>query len=614
MNRLVFHRVRAENVLCFGKPGINIDFDNYGNLVLIRGINYDNPGEGEDRSNGSGKSSIPELFSIALYGCRIKEPSKNKISHIIHSGEKSGEVELVWNDYRLVRSFRRTSKGATSKLRLWKSPNHTWNEQTEITRGTLRQTQTLVEEIIGLNHFAFCSVFIFDDSERYQFLEMDLPRKREFIELLFNIHSYRDYYERAKEIRNENRQKISMLENNYEFALNEVRTSKRMFEEAVQSQKEWENRIENKKHEIEMLKKQLDEKKANLSKLNRVAEEIKSRLEGMQEHRQALERKKIEIEGELVSLQKDIKKCDEILSKFQKISGYDKCPTCYGKIDKNNFGHVISETNEKKDSYISEYKKYKQMHQKVLQNLHKLSEHIVKAESITSQSEDKRAKLSINIGVLNNKISMLEQQLNESVNPYNHIVEQNKKHYEQKLGEAKNIKKELDKLVSMNPYYEFWVKGFSDQGIRRYILKNIVDLLNDRVNYFLNILIDGKISVHFDEQLQETIFRNEQPASYASLSKGEARRVNLAVSQALADIMMANAGVIPNLVFFDEITGGCIDRAGIPGVYQLVKLVSQNRKVFVTTHNENMLELLSGEQVIRVEKRNGKSLLSSNDI
>ena len=96
MRNLKFKYARAENFLCFGEEGIEINFESYGNIVVIKGRNLDVVDQdGEKASNGSGKSSIPEIVVYALYGKTIKKPKKlTHLNLINNSAEKKLVVEF----------------------------------------------------------------------------------------------------------------------------------------------------------------------------------------------------------------------------------------------------------------------------------------------------------------------------------------------------------------------------------------------------------------------------------------------------------------------------------------------------------------------------------------
>jgi mannitol-1-phosphate/altronate dehydrogenase len=69
MRNLDFKYLAAQNFLCFGPDGIELDLSDYGNVILVRGDNLDVRDE-EERvaSNGVGKKFYPR--DHGLYALR----------------------------------------------------------------------------------------------------------------------------------------------------------------------------------------------------------------------------------------------------------------------------------------------------------------------------------------------------------------------------------------------------------------------------------------------------------------------------------------------------------------------------------------------------------------
>lgn len=73
MKNLDFTYVSAQNFLCFGKEGIELDLTNYGNVVLIRGHNKDRQEDNKKiASNGSGKC-FGKNTPILMYDGTVKK-------------------------------------------------------------------------------------------------------------------------------------------------------------------------------------------------------------------------------------------------------------------------------------------------------------------------------------------------------------------------------------------------------------------------------------------------------------------------------------------------------------------------------------------------------------
>ena len=174
-----------------------------------------------------------------------------------------------------------------------------------------------------------------------------------------------------------------------------------------------------------------------------------------------------------------------------------------------------------------------------------------------------------------------------------------------RIEEAEEIKHDNDKLYEI---MRFWEKAFSEHGLIKYIIKNILDYFNERTNYYLSYLSENKIFLTFDQELNETISTNERVVQYISLSGGEKRKVNLAVLLALKDLLLLTDTEQSNLLFFDEVAEN-LDEEGVNGLYQLLQQIKQDKTVFVVTHNKHLKTLLDSSKRISIMKHQGKTTL-----
>ena len=130
----------------------------------------------------------------------------------------------------------------------------------------------------------------------------------------------------------------------------------------------------------------------------------------------------------------------------------------------------------------------------------------------------------------------------------------------------------------------------------------------------MSVLDNNRLNIEFDNELQEKIYKNidgkEIIFKYHTLSAGQKRRLNLAVSQSFSHIMMNSIGSCPSLVFLDEVTTN-IDPVGVLGIYNLICELSEDRQVFVTTHDPDLLEMLNGCDTLNFEMENGISVLKN---
>ena len=118
----------------------------------------------------------------------------------------------------------------------------------------------------------------------------------------------------------------------------------------------------------------------------------------------------------------------------------------------------------------------------------------------------------------------------------------------------------------------------------------------------LSILIDGNLSLKFDNEFNEEIQKatDDTPIIYDLLSNGQKRRINLAISQAFAHVRELNSGTTPNIIFLDEISIN-MDSQGNNAIYKLIKNIAKNTKVFITTHDQELLQLLASADQLKLK-------------
>ena len=670
MRNLKFHFAKAVNILCFGPDGIEFHFSDYGNIVQVKGINLDNPGTTEHpASNASGKSSVQELLSIGLYGKQVKNPTKLKNADILNSQADKGYVEIIWDDYRVIRTYTQLNDSVSCKTEIWESPEHIWDNDSNKALGGRGGNINWIEEKLGLSHHAFCNVVIFDDSSTYSFLEADAATKRQIVENLLGLDQYRIYHQNAKDYLKEQQQLVDGLVLEYQRVQIDIDSCAGRLTAAEEMEVNWKNskrtdiqelltRYKNKQmllaegdtgkeliiwkeaqdHVVQLTENilTLEEKIGNIQKIVAAARE-KVQIAYQRKDKVGLTIQ--ELNTECVQLKTELDKHEFLLNKLSKLEDGATCPTCHGIISQENYGLVETETKQE----IGRHKESIENRNAVLETqrellktktaaIKRLEEGVTVAETSIStmersimgdrseisyltnlpkpEGDTAQRVLEVEISELKKRITALKAEY-EGCSPYKEIIEQAEEEKKEKTELKSKKSDELTAAEEKLPYFKYWVEAFGDNGIRKFVVNGIIPALNSRIAYWMQYLIDGCIEVTFDNKLKETITRNGNPAKYYSTSNGERRRINLAVSQAFAYVMMLNSGTCPSLVFLDEITGGGIDHAGVVGIYNMIFELAKERQIFVTTHNEILLTMLQGCESLTLKKENDITILVS---
>jgi len=74
--------------------------------------------------------------------------------------------------------------------------------------------------------------------------------------------------------------------------------------------------------------------------------------------------------------------------------------------------------------------------------------------------------------------------------------------------------------------------------------------------------------------------------------------------------MSLSSGSIPSLVFLDEISTN-VDPLGVQGIYNMICELAEDKQVFITTHDPDLLRMLQGCDVIQLVHENGFTKLVS---
>ncbi len=218
---------------------------------------------------------------------------------------------------------------------------------------------------------------------------------------------------------------------------------------------------------------------------------------------------------------------------------------------------------------------------------------------------------------INNSVEALSKKSN-SVLPLKEIHKITK--YQSICGKIDSYKENKEELlVDLDGHYKqthgaekdyeimrFWEKAFSEAGLVKYVIRNILGYFNNKVNYYLTYLANGKYKVAFDEELSETILYDNREVHFMSLSGGEKKRVNLAVMLALQGLLSLSNKAEGNLLFFDELDTS-LDFTGMEGLSELLKVLKKDKTIFVITHNQHLKELVSPCSELIITKEDGVS-------
>lgn len=645
---------RAKCFLSIGTTPIEIDFTKLSNIVSIRGHNYDRR---TGSSNGAGKSTILEMIVYGLYGNVLKEMThKEVLNGKIKKGlEVEVRFEVGGTEYRVVRRRKPDS------LELWR-------DGVDVSLGGMPATQDEIEKIIGLTYKAFINIAFFGQHNMKSFLKCDAATKRQIVENLLSLEKYNRYCTTAKDKKKKIESDLSQLVKDYENATKHVTICQTRATQLRQQQEHWfmtrrtelngllarlaakDEQIKTTDHgkalleyqqaqeELPKVREKIEKHAELLAKVEEKHEQIKSKLSGERLLHHEISLKVSTIRNGIENDKIRIKKATEALKPLGNLKDGEKCPLCYGVIGKDNYHNVEEHHQQVIEKAERDIKWGQSAITQIQEELDKGQATIDKATTMAQQCVDKVAELRQSISKLESQKTRLEVVkepsvgLNETLlaqqrdsimeavaakeaeiaggDPYQEMIEANDGEREQHQEVADGIRATIKEKEAKLPYYDYWIKGFGDKGIRSLIIDGMMPALNTRINYWLQFLIDNQIKLTFDNDFKEEIANNPPDGDafvYNGLSGGEHMRIDLAISQAFAYLMMLSSGTCPSIVALDEVVT-YQDRPGVYCIYQMICELARDRQVIVITHDQDLLQMIEGgSSCITVERRGGFS-------
>jgi DNA repair exonuclease SbcCD ATPase subunit len=422
MRQLKFKYASAKNFMCFGPEGIELQFQNYGNVILVSGKNLDTGG-----SNGAGKSTIQDILSWGLFGKTVKRPKQLKGESLLNADNpKKLEVIVQFDDVRIQRTLE------PSKLRLWQSDEDVWDKTTELTK-TAPETQKLINRLVGLSHSAFCNVVIFDDRNFHSFLELEAAGKREIVENLLGLDKYREYHEVAKEMLKDVKKLVTNMTADYGRLQNEVDAIVGRIAQVQQKEQEYKKskqtelaalaqRLTAKQTElagsdsekesvaynaaqqrIAVLEEAIAKRQEEKTKLTAILETARKKLDESRRAKEQLYAAQSERSIAKKEAEGQITRSRSLIQSLERLEEGHQCPTCYGQVSKHNSANVVKKeksvlqhsedaVNKEETALVDVRTKL----QTVTTNIGKLEEGINNADSKLKQMDEAFALTTLN--------------------------------------------------------------------------------------------------------------------------------------------------------------------------------------------------------------------------
>ena len=569
----------VKNFMSVGNQTQAVDF-NREKLTLVLGENLDQGGDDSGSRNGTGKTTIINALSYAMYG---KALTNIRANNLINKTNSKGMVvsldfEKDGNQYRLERGRSPT---------FFKFFINNEEQVEDESQGDSRKTQEYLNDLLGMSHDMFKHIVALNTYSE-PFLAMRQNDQRAIIEQLLGITLLSEKAENLKEqVRNT---KDSITQET--LKIEAIQTANSKIESTIASlqgnQKAWlakrstdTIKLKEAINELEHLdiEKELDahEKLANWTELNNAIT--------------ALNKEKSTLDSALLRATKSVEKAEKDIAELDDAT----CYTCGQELHADK----KAEIEERKSKELSDAMAYQ-------------TEVSIKLEEVL--------KALVDIGDINGKPSTFYETAKEA---YEHRqnVDSLKQAYESKKNEEDPYQSQIDELnttaiqeiswdsvnelTTFKEHQEFLLKLLTnkDSFIRKKIIEQNLAYLNNRLTYYLDKL-GLPHQVLFQNDLNVEITQLGQDLDFDNLSRGERNRLILGLSFAFRDVWESLYQNI-NLLFIDELIDSGMDTAGVEGALSVLKKIAREREknIFLISHKDELVGRVN--TILKVVKENG---------
>ena len=568
----------VKNFMSVGAATQGIDFDR-NDLTLVLGENLDLGGDGS--RNGTGKTTIINALSYALYGQALSNIRKDNLVN-----KTNGKNMLVSLDFGVNGQEYRIERGRKPNvLRFYINNEHKAAE--DEAQGDSRETQDAIERVMNMSHDMFKHVLALNTYTE-PFLSLKANDQRTIIEQLLGITLLS---ERADAIKELNRQTKDAIQAE-EFRIRAVQEANKRIEEQIESLRK-RQRLWTAKRDEDVGK--LQQAIADLEHINIDAE--------VQAHRdlEAFHVKKKSLDDAT----RYIRQIDADDTKLNRL--LDKLKTEIEALDAHRCHSCGQDLHDDKQDEL------KQAKQALVQET---ALQLLTNDTQRQGHEDTVAQ----IGALGTAPTVFYDSLEQALNHRN-TVETLRKDlttrqadadpYEEQItdmqGQALQVVSydTLNELTRLQDHQDFLLKLLTskDSFVRKKIIDQNLSYLNARLTHYLD-RIGLPHTVKFQNDLTVSIEELGRELDFDNLSRGERNRLILSMSWAFRDVWESLYSPI-NLLFIDELIDNGLDTQGVENALALLKKMSRERhkSIWLVSHRDELAGRV--ENILKVIKENG---------
>jgi len=582
---LKIKNVSAKNFMSVGNNTQAVNFDNC-QLTLVLGHNLDMGGDGS--RNGTGKTTIINALSYALYGEALTNIRRD---NLINKTNGKGmittvEFEIEGKAYRIERGRR------PNVLRLFIDGTDALdNEQ----QGDSRETQKEIEKIIGFPHNMFKHLIALNTYTE-PFLSMKNNDQRDMIEQLLGITELSSKAEVLKLRQKDTRDSIKEEELRIQAVQNANENIEKSIKEIESRSKAWTANKNNKLQELGNAIIKLETIDINEEVKNHsIVDDISKKMTDIDS-----------LNAEEKRLHSSIKRSSTKLSELESNLESAKagvCPACEQPTAHLDTHEAYTQELVEKIDTEAEY--LKDLNAQLLNAQTTITE----LGDIPNLPQTEYSKLADALQHKHNLETMTEQ-LGEKAGEDNPYTDQITGLRESGIQEISF--ETMNELTYLQEHQEFLYKLLTskDSFIRKKIIDQNISYLNHRLAYYLEKL-GLPHDVKFASDLGVEITEYGRDLDFDNLSRGERNRLILGLSWAFRD-MYESLNRPMNLMCIDELIDSGMDSMGVENALGVLKKMhrEQGKNIMLISHKEELVGRVNN--VLTVVKEGGFTLYNTD--
>ena len=578
---ILIKTLTVKNFMSVGNQTQAIDFQQK-LLTLVLGENLDMGGDDAGSRNGTGKTTIVNALSYALYGEALTKIRRDNLVN-----KTNGKGMLVTITFEKEGKKYRVERGRKPNVMKYFIDDEE-QELSDVSQGDSRKTQEDLNKMIGMTPRMFKHLVALNTYTQ-PFLSLHHSEQQDIIEQLLGIQLLSEKADILKTKIKRSKEDIAM-----ETArLDGLKISNQKVEETINSLQSkssaWttQNKVDKEKledsiKEIESLDidKEL-EAHQTLEQWNKLNDEMLQ-----------LNKDRSNLEATIVQADKTAKKLDKDLEKLNEKATCYACGQDLPKEKIEEMQRKLEEEYGEANSYVMDLQETLDQTEEKIKNLGDMAQKPTTYYETVKEAYEHRQYVDTLKTALKNK--------QDESNPYLDQIDELQKQAIQEVNYDT-----VNTMQKLKEHEEFLYKLLTnkDSFIRKKIIDQNLTFLNNRLTHYLDQLGLPHL-VTFKNDLSVEITQLGQDLDFDNLSRGERNRLILGMSFAFRDVW-ENLYQNINLLFLDELIDSGMDSAGVESSLAILKKMSRERgkNIFLISHKDELVGRVNN--VLKVIKENG---------